>query len=53
MDEEKIKRWLNAEIQRTKGQSLRDFDESDIEDLLRIYKEEKDVRKAVTRWTFE
>ena len=49
--DEKIKRWLNAEIGRTKGNKLSDYSERDIQELIDIYKKEKDIKKAVNIWS--
>jgi len=49
--DEKIKRWLNAEIQRTKGSNLSDYSPKEISDLIEIYKKEKNIKKAVDIWS--
>ena len=43
---------LDQEILRTKGCSLNDFDDDDVDDLVRIFQEVKNIRKAVEVWSF-
>ena len=49
--DEKIKRWLNAELQRTKGNNLSDYSQKEVNDLIQIYKKEKNIKKAVDIWS--
>ena len=52
METEKIEKWLREEVYRSMGVLLSDFDKADKDELMKIYLEEKDVRKAVTRCNF-
>jgi len=42
---------LNQELLRSKGYGLSDFDDDDVENLVRIFKEVRDIRKAVEIWS--
>lgn len=51
--DEKIKKWLSDEIGRTKGSKLSDYTDKEIQDLISIYKKEKNIKKAVEIWSFQ
>lgn len=51
--DEKVKKWLDAEIGRTKGNKLSDYSDKEIKELISIYKKEKNIKKAVEIWSFQ